>query len=147
MKSAYYDATYLFKLQCEETGTPAVRAHASTVHAIYSCLHGRAEFASTCHRKIREGSGTPEHLLAMLSQIHAETAIGALVWLPLNENIVTRVETFFSTAPADIFLRTADALHLACAAENSFTEVYSNDRQFLAAAPLFGLRGVNVITG
>jgi len=145
MRSAYYDATYIFKLQCEETGTPAVRSHASSVNTISSCLHGKAEFASTCHRKIREGSGTPSQLLAMLSQIQAETAIGALIWLPLTEKIVTRVESFFSNTPSPIFLRASDALHLACAAENGFTEVYSNDRQFLAAAHLFGLRGVNVI--
>jgi hypothetical protein len=32
-----------------------------------------------------------------------------------------------------------------CAAEHGFIEVYSNDRHFLTTAPLFGLRGVNVI--
>ena len=65
--------------------------------------------------------------------------------MPLTDAILDRVEAVFATAPATTYLRAADALHLATAAEHGFAEIYSNDRHLLAAAPLFGLRGVNVI--
>jgi spore coat protein CotH len=42
-------------------------------------------------------------------------------------------------------VRTVDAIHLACARENGFKEVYTNDRHMLASAPLFELTGINVI--
>jgi len=57
------------------------------------------------------------------------------------------MESVLAAAPVTTKIRAADALHLACAAEHGFSEVYSNDRLFLAAAPLFGLIGVNVIPG
>jgi len=55
------------------------------------------------------------------------------------------VETVFASAPSTTYLRAADALYLATAAEHGFTEIYSNDKHLLAAAPLFGLVGVNAI--
>lgn len=145
MNSAYYDANYLFKLQCGESGAVEVRAHAATVEVLLCSLHGRAEFASAAFRKVREGTATAAQYQALLAQVQNETAAGHLEWLPLTDAIVARVEKVFATAPVTTYLRAADAIHLATAAENGFAEIHSNDKHLLAAAPLFGLRGVNVI--
>ncbi len=81
----------------------------------------------------------------MLDQLRQDVSAGAIRWLPLTSATFSLAEEVYLSAPPETFLRAFDALHLACAAANDFTEVYSNDRHFLAAAPLFGLRGVNVI--
>lgn len=70
---------------------------------------------------------------------------GLLAFLPFTDPVMIRLESVIARAPANTFLRAADALHLACAAEHGFTEIYSNDRHLLAAAPLFGLRGIDVM--
>lgn len=145
MIKAYYDANYLFKLQCVENGTAEVRAHAATVNILCIAAHGRAEFASAAFRKVREGTATPADYQLAISQVQADTATGNLQFLPLTDSILDRVESAFATAPATTYLRAADAIHLATAAEHGFTEIHSNDKHLLAAAPLFGLAGVNVI--
>jgi predicted nucleic acid-binding protein len=66
-------------------------------------------------------------------------------WLPLSPQVLAGMIGRFSRIPRTTFLRAADTLHIACAAEQGFTEVYSNDRHFLAAAPLFGLNARTVI--
>ena len=109
--------------------------------------HGRAELASILLRKRREAALSPDAIEEIRSQIRDDREDGVIVFLNLTEEVISRLEAVLATAPSTTNLRAADALHLACAAEHGFTEVHSNDRHFLAAAPLFGLRGVNVIPG
>jgi predicted nucleic acid-binding protein len=141
------DTAFLLKLYWSENGSDAVRTHASNIDVIVCSLHGKAELIAAAHRKFREGHATKVQIKALLEQIETDQQAGALHWLPISDHHLQRIATAFSKAPADLFLRAADALHLASATEERFPEIYSNDRHLLAAAPLFGLSGENVITG
>ncbi len=145
MSFVYYDTTYLLKLLIIEHGSHEVRTHAAAWEEIRSAHHGRAEFASAAFRKVREGVATPADYQRLITQFNTDCTLGNIRLLPLTDAILDRVETVFASAPPTTYLRAADALHLATAAENGFAEVHSNDKHLLAAAPLFGLRGVNVI--
>jgi hypothetical protein len=61
------------------------------------------------------------------------------LWHPaVTENVVRGAGAVFERLEPTVFLRASDALHLACAAENQFSEVYRGDQIFLQAAPHFG---------
>lgn len=146
MRGAYFDVSYLAKLHWREVGTHEVLALAGTFPSIVCGQHGQAEFLAVGHRKVREKAGDLQQARNIFKQLQHDTASGGVVWLPLSSQVFCRVEAVFLSDPGSVFLRASDALHLACAAEHGFKTVYSNDRHFLTAAPLFGLKGINIIT-
>ncbi len=143
----YFDTSYLARIYLRDDGYTAVRELAGSGKAIASAWHAQAEIVAAFHRAFREGRLQKGPYLSVLDQFMQDSRDGFYHWLPLTASIQQRLEQFFRNAADTHFLRAADAMHLACAAEHGFTEVYSNDRHFLNAAPLFGLRGVNVIAG
>jgi predicted nucleic acid-binding protein len=66
---------------------------------------------------------------------------GAWTVAPVSERVLHRVSRMLRLAPASLYLRSGDAVHLATALEIGELEVWSSDRHMLAAAPHFGLIG------
>ncbi len=142
----YFDSNYLFRIYSAEPGHEAIKELVfQRNEPVAIAWHGRAEIASILLRKRREGADHPEHLASLAKQFHQDCQRQLIVFLPLNEAVMSRLESVLSSAPLNTNIRAADALHLACAAEHGFTDVFSNDRLFLQAAALFGLNGLNVI--
>jgi hypothetical protein len=63
----------------------------------------------------------------------------------MTDSIIDTVIDSFRSLPENIFLRTADALHLVTARRNGIKKIYSNDTRLLQAAPFFGLAAEDVI--
>ena len=146
MKKLYFDTAYLCKLRWNEPGSPEVAACATGCDALVCAVHGRAEFYASGFRKVREGFASREAFRVVASQFEADCAAGAIIFLDLTDKVMARVKGAFLEAPDTLFLRAADALHLACAAEYGFDTIYSNDRHLLAAANHFGIQGVDVVS-
>jgi predicted nucleic acid-binding protein len=140
----YFDTSYLVRLYYADAGAEAVRALAATDH-VACAAHGQAEMIAAFHRKLREGAIRPATYAALLGQVRAHHEAGAFQWLAPSEETFSRIARVFTTLPASVYLRAADAIHLATAVEWGFRVVYSNDVHLLAAAEHFGIEGRNVI--
>jgi len=141
----FFDSCYLVRLYLEEEGFQAVRDVAQSSRSIAAAWHAQAEVVAAFHRAFRERHLSLRSFHGLLDQFHCDSQNGLFDWLSLTQAVQKRLEFEFRNIPVTTFLRAADALHLACAAENGFTAVYSNDRHLLEAAGLFGLQGINVV--
>jgi predicted nucleic acid-binding protein len=140
----YFDTSYLVRLYYSDFGAEAVRALAATDH-VACAAQGQAEMIAAFHRKLREGAIQPAAYSALLRQVRAHNELGAFRWLAQDQEIFSRIADVYAKLPATVFLRAADAIHLATAAESGFRIVYSNDVHLRNAAEHFGIEGRDVI--
>ena len=141
----YFDTSYIVRLYVQDAGWERVRTMAAAEH-LACCLHGRAETIAAFHRKWREGAVTRAGFRVLMDQFEADCEANGIRWLPFAATVVNRLTMVIRDLPANTTLRAADGVHLACAAENGFEAIYSNDRQLLASATHFGLTGINVLS-
>lgn len=140
----YFDSCYLAKLYLMEPDSPRVRTHAEACDGLACCSVGRGEVIAAFHRHFRDARLTQRQFRQLAAQVEADLEIGLWTSLPVTSAVVETQARRMALLPASVFLRAADALHLACAQEAGLREIYSSDRHLVAAAPHFGLRAVTL---
>jgi hypothetical protein len=92
----------------------------------------------------RDGVSDAAHAALRWDLFLEDVGNGVIAAIPVTERLLRRVEASTRGLPPSCHLRTLDALHRVTAADFGFTDIWTNDRHMLAAAPHFGLIGRSV---
>ena len=141
----YFDTSYLVKCYLPEPGSEEVRCLAADGGHLACCALGKLEMVAALHRNLREGELSERGFEAVMRQVELDDSHRLVHWFPVTEHLLREACGALLRLSQGVFVRSADCLHLTCAKEHGFDAVYSNDQHLLAAAPFFGLRGVNVL--
>ncbi|MEY3608201.1 MAG: hypothetical protein RLZZ447_989 [Verrucomicrobiota bacterium] len=142
----YLDTSYLLKLYAQENGSAEVTAWRTGRRGFVCSRHGKLELVSGLKRHQREGRIDTVGLGQSLAQLAADETRRLIIWLPLENNLFDDACARLAALQPSVFIRAADALHLVCAAKAGLKAIYSHDRHLLAAAPHFGLEGIDILS-
>lgn len=143
----YLDTSYLAKFYLKEPGTEDVLKAFARESNFVCGEHGRLELITSFKRHQREGRLSATQVGLLWEKHGQDLADGLIRFLPVSSELIATACQQMLALPPSVFVRAADALHLACAADAGLKEIYSHDRHLLAAAPHFKLKGIDVIPG
>lgn len=104
-----------------------------------SSMWAIAEVVSAFHRHLRESHFSQQDFTELKNCFLRDVESDVWHLLPVTDGLLRRVAGMLGATPGKVFIRAGDALHLATASAYAETEIWSNDRHLLGAAPYFGL--------
>lgn len=140
----YLDACYIAKFYLAEPDSQSVIDKVASVGACGCSIHGRIEVQAAFHRKLREGVMSRDDLNLLTEQFDRDCESGLWSWFPFESDVVRKTVDIIRRLPGGVYLRAGDAIHLSCASQNGFAQIYSSDRHLLAAAEHFSLAGIRL---
>ena len=140
----YLDSAYIAKFYVNERDSTAVRALIRRADSLVTSAWSLAEVTCVFHRHLREGALSTAQCRELTRAFLKHVDAGVWPLIPVSAALLKRLISLVSTAPAAVYLRAGDAVHLTTAHDIGEAEIWTNDRHLLAAAPHFGLLGRSV---
>ena len=140
----FCDTSTVAKLYVPECESTVVRQQLEAEDEVCVSELVRPELMDVFHRRLREGKWTRDDFLAAVRQFSTDDISGFWTWLPLDSAIIEASAKTYTTLPANVFLRTADCLHLVTALHYNFDTVHTHDKHQTVAAPALGLNAVAI---
>jgi predicted nucleic acid-binding protein len=140
----FCDTSFAAKFYVPEVESKAVRKLLEGEDEVCASELMRVELMGVFHRRLREGKWTRADFHAAARQFLDDDIGGFWSWRPLESSIIEAAARTYSLLQKDVFLRSADCLHLTTAVHNDFTEVHTFDRRQAEAAPAFGIKPVSL---
>lgn len=140
----FCDTSTLAKYYVQETESAAVRTALDAADHVLASELAKAELMAVFHRRWREGKWRLSVFHAHCRQFATDDASGLWSWMPLEHGIIEEAVKTYTLLPANIFLRTADCLHLMTALHHGFSEIHTHDSHQIAAAVSLGLKPVTL---
>ncbi|MFA5042872.1 MAG: type II toxin-antitoxin system VapC family toxin [Kiritimatiellia bacterium] len=141
----YFDTSYIAKCYLNEPHADKVRQLAMRSDGLACSYLGRVEFWSVLNRHVREGRIASKQAQAIRRVFVEDEVNDVWHWFPVTSDLMMKVCGALEHLPLDLFVRSADAIHLVSATEHGLNQIYSSDTHLLRCAACFGLRGCNVI--
>jgi predicted nucleic acid-binding protein len=140
----YVDSAYIAKFYLNELDSRQVRGVLATADALMSSAWAIPEVICTFHRKLRERHIDASQYGELLHAFRDHIEAGLWTLAPVTDRLLQKLTPFMATLRGSTYLRSGDAIHLVTASDLGESEIWTNDRHLLAAAPHFGLRGRSV---
>ena len=138
----FCDTSAIAKLYVRERESVAMRARLESEDQVCVSELARVELMGVFHRMLREKQWDRPTFLTAIRQFSNDDLGGFWTWLPLDDKITEAAAKTYATLPDDVFLRSADCLHLVTAVHHQFSEFYTYDRHQRLACPVLGLTAV-----
>lgn len=140
----FCDTSTLAKYYVPEKNSTAVQTHLDNEDQVAFSELARVELMGVFHRRVRERKWTKEDFLTVVRQFTNDDIGGYWTWLPLDSVILEQSAKTFTILPENIFLRTADCLHLVTALHHGFLKIYTHDTHQIQAASVLGLTAIQI---